>query len=89
VPVPRVFIKGHYIGGAEEVFELHEDALLIDLVKTLPVRISRQVCDCCGGIRFVPCTECNGSCKIVTDTYDVKRCPNCNENGLIRCTLCS
>ncbi|CAN5962631.1 unnamed protein product [Sphagnum jensenii] len=89
VPVPRVFIKGHYIGGAEEVFELHEDGLLIDLVKTLPVRISRQVCDCCGGIRFVPCTECNGSCKILTDTYDVKRCPNCNENGLIRCTLCS
>jgi glutaredoxin domain-containing cysteine-rich protein 1 len=89
VSVPRVFINGYYIGGAEEVIELHEDGLLLHLVKTLPVQTSRQICDCCGGIRFVPCTECSGSCKILThSTNKVTRCPYCNENGLIRCTLC-
>ncbi|CAK9208043.1 unnamed protein product [Sphagnum troendelagicum] len=89
VSVPRVFINGYYIGGAEEVIELHEDGLLLHLVETLPVQTSRQICDCCGGIRFVPCTECSGSCKILThSTNKVSRCPYCNENGLIRCTLC-
>lgn len=89
VSVPRVFINGYYIGGAEEVIELHEDGLLLHLVETLPVQTSRQICDCCGGIRFVPCTECSGSCKILThSTNKVTRCPYCNENGLIRCTLC-
>ncbi|CAM6014751.1 unnamed protein product [Sphagnum balticum] len=89
VSVPRVFINGYYIGGAEEVIELHEDGLLLHLVETLPVQTSRQICNCCGGIRFVPCTECSGSCKILTNsTNKVTRCPYCNENGLIRCTLC-
>ncbi|GAA0161015.1 oxidoreductase [Lithospermum erythrorhizon] len=55
-------------------------------------------CEACGDIRFVPCDTCSGSCKIYNecdydedyeeDEYGFQRCPNCNENGLIRCPLC-
>jgi glutaredoxin len=61
-------------------------------------------CENCGDIRFVPCETCFGSCKIYyeggddEEKYDdhggeegefgFHRCPDCNENGLIRCTVC-
>ncbi|XP_019157108.1 PREDICTED: uncharacterized protein At3g28850-like [Ipomoea nil] len=62
------------------------------------------VCESCGDIRFVPCETCSGSCKIYCeadyeddeyedddnkdDDYGFQRCPDCNENGLIRCPIC-
>ncbi|XP_058226244.1 uncharacterized protein At5g39865-like [Rhododendron vialii] len=56
------------------------------------------VCEACGDIRFVPCETCSGSCKIFyEDDCDeesegsecgFQRCPDCNENGLIRCPIC-
>ncbi|KAG9154508.1 hypothetical protein Leryth_014952 [Lithospermum erythrorhizon] len=56
------------------------------------------VCEACGDIRFTPCDTCSGSCKIFCernfdeeneeDEYGFQRCPNCNENGLIRCPVC-
>ncbi|XP_061358041.1 uncharacterized protein At3g28850-like [Gastrolobium bilobum] len=58
------------------------------------------VCDACGAIRFVPCETCYGSCKIYYEDdddeeedgevgdYGFQRCPDCNENGLIRCPMC-
>ncbi|KAK1374350.1 Glutaredoxin domain-containing protein [Heracleum sosnowskyi] len=59
------------------------------------------VCKGCGDVRFIPCETCSGSCKIYyeADEYDeeveneevdfgFQRCPDCNENGLIRCPLC-
>lgn len=57
-------------------------------------------CEACGDIRFVPCETCSGSCKIYyevneeeeeeckEDEYGFQRCPDCNENGLIRCPIC-
>ncbi|XP_010032351.1 uncharacterized protein At3g28850 [Eucalyptus grandis] len=57
-------------------------------------------CEACGDIRFVPCERCSGSCKIYCDgtseedaeeegdEYGFQRCPDCNENGLIRCPIC-
>ncbi len=86
--VPRVFIMGRYIGGAEEVSQLHDDGTLAVLVEGLPSQTSREGCDGCGGVRFVPCSDCNGSCKLITDMNEVIRCPECNENGLMRCPIC-
>lgn len=61
-------------------------------------------CEACGDIRFVPCETCSGSCKIYYEReeeeeeeeeddgdegeYGFQRCPDCNENGLIRCPIC-
>ncbi|KAK9061757.1 hypothetical protein SSX86_018940 [Deinandra increscens subsp. villosa] len=61
-------------------------------------------CEGCGDIRFIPCETCSGSCKIYyedecdeTDDegegkeesdYGFQRCPDCNENGLVRCPVC-
>jgi glutaredoxin domain-containing cysteine-rich protein 1 len=86
--VPRVFIMGRYIGGAQEVSQLHDDGTLAVLVEGLPSQTSREGCDGCGGVRFVPCSDCNGSCKLITDMNEVIRCPECNENGLMRCPIC-
>ncbi|KAL3597107.1 hypothetical protein D5086_008744 [Populus alba] len=63
-----------------------------------------EACETCGDIRFVPCETCSGSCKIYyegddeeqeeleegeeTGEYGFQRCPDCNENGLIRCPIC-
>ena len=88
VPVPRVFIRGRYIGGSDEVRKLHEDGKLGDLLQDLPVVNFRKACDGCGGVRFVPCPECSGSCKVILEGNEVARCPDCNENGLIRCPVC-
>lgn len=88
VPVPQVFIKGRYIGGLEEITKLHEDGTLATLVNGLPAQLSREDCDGCGGVRFVPCSDCSGSCKIINECNEVMRCPECNENGLMRCPIC-
>ncbi|CAA7055364.1 unnamed protein product [Microthlaspi erraticum] len=57
-------------------------------------------CEACGDVRFVPCETCSGSCKVYYEAeeegegegeeteYGFQRCPDCNENGLIRCPVC-
>lgn len=85
--VPRLFIKGRYIGGAEEVKQLHEDGILEKLVEGLPSEC-RKICNVCADVRFIPCTTCSGSCKTISQDYKKARCPDCNENGLIMCPLC-
>lgn len=89
VSVPRLFIKGRYIGGIEEVAKLHENGKLNELVEGLPREANGGNCDGCGGIRFVPCLECRGSCKVRFEGNKVQRCPDCNENGLIQCPICT
>ncbi|XP_021754394.1 uncharacterized protein At3g28850-like [Chenopodium quinoa] len=89
VPVPRLFVKGRYLGGAEEVVELNESGRLGRIMSSARVErgLGWQGCEGCGGARFVPCMECGGSCKkIVGD--EKERCPKCNENGLVHCPLC-
>ncbi|MED6206751.1 hypothetical protein PIB30_029726 [Stylosanthes scabra] len=111
--LPRVFVGGNYIGGAEEIQRMHEEGKLEKLLQCCE-KIDENnhgdgggVCEACGDIRFVPCETCYGSCKIYYDEgYDddqeqeqdsddvevgdfgFKRCPDCNENGLIRCPIC-
>lgn len=91
VPVPRLFIRGRYVGGAEEVLQLHEEEQLAPLLEGAPKdHGSGRPCDGCGGARFVPCLECNGSRKVVDpEIKEVIRCPDCNENGLIQCPICT
>lgn len=86
---PTLFIKGRYIGGADEVVGLHEQGKLVKLLQGIPIDQSQGKCDECGGVRFVLCFECSGSCKITCDENECPvRCPSCNENGLIICPSC-
>ncbi|KAH7533896.1 hypothetical protein FEM48_Zijuj04G0180200 [Ziziphus jujuba var. spinosa] len=97
---PRVFVKGRYIGGAEEVLKIAEEGLLGEILEGLPKRRTGSVCEGCGDVRFLPCFRCNGSCKMVMAVKEemgqkqggaavVVRCPDCNENGLVLCPICS
>ncbi|KAF8378417.1 hypothetical protein HHK36_029756 [Tetracentron sinense] len=89
--LPKVFVKGRCIGGAEEVRKMHEDGELEKIVHGCEG--GNGVCEACGDIRFVPCERCSGSCKIYCDgdeegeegDYGFQRCPDCNENGILRC----
>ncbi|XP_073133162.1 uncharacterized protein At5g39865-like [Henckelia pumila] len=99
---PRIFVKGRYIGGFEKVIKMLEEGSLGELLKGLPkVRVG-HVCEGCGGVRFLPCFTCNGSCKTVlmasermeTEVDQAKgtvvvRCSDCNENGLVLCPICT
>ncbi|ESQ38480.1 hypothetical protein EUTSA_v10028781mg [Eutrema salsugineum] len=93
---PRVFVKGRYIGGAEEVLRLVEEGLFGELIRGLPRKKTHGdgdgACDGCGGLFFLPCFRCNGSCKVVKGWRSeavVVRCTECNENGLVPCPICS
>ncbi|GAB2300806.1 hypothetical protein Dimus_034839 [Dionaea muscipula] len=101
---PRLFVKGTYLGGAEQVLRIHEEGLLGELLQDLDlprVKMGGQVCDGCGGVRFLPCFQCNGSCKMVITAAGqppvnckrrrtvVVRCSDCNENGLVLCPICT
>ncbi|KAJ7562677.1 hypothetical protein O6H91_03G080000 [Diphasiastrum complanatum] len=96
--VPRLFIKGRYVGGAEEVVNLNEDGTLVRLLNDCPKQISKEPCNGCAGVRFILCTNCNGSRKSVNqkeeeiqedkDEAVEQYCQHCNEIGLIRCVKC-
>lgn len=85
--LPRVFIGGRYIGGAEEVRQLHETGELKKIVDGLPA-VTPGVCGVCGDFRFILCDECSGSHKCYTEKGGFRSCTLCNENGLIRCQSC-
>ncbi|KAL5546541.1 hypothetical protein UlMin_006228 [Ulmus minor] len=87
--LPQVFIRGKYIGGAEEVRKLHENGELGLLLEGFPVMESGFFCHGCGDARFLPCPNCNGSRKVFEEEEgEIRRCSDCNENGLIRCPAC-
>ncbi|KAK2403787.1 Glutaredoxin family protein [Trifolium repens] len=85
---PRLFIKGRYIGAAEEVLSLHEQGKLKKILEGVPMDYSNGPCDSCGGLRFVMCFKCNGSHKILVEKEEIIECLLCNENGLIVCPYC-
>ncbi|KNA24726.1 hypothetical protein SOVF_013220 [Spinacia oleracea] len=111
--LPCLFIKGRYIGGKDEVLKIHEEGGLVDLLQGLPRVEAGVVCEGCGDVRFLPCFQCNGSCKLVVVVKEVDdedeesinkngycnsnsirrtvviKCPDCNENGLVLCPICS
>ncbi|KAK1366039.1 Glutaredoxin domain-containing protein [Heracleum sosnowskyi] len=87
--LPKVFIRGKCIGGAEEIKQLNEDGELGKLLEGFPVKDLGLVCEGCGDARFVLCPNCNGSRKVFEEEDGgLRRCPGCNENGLIRCPGC-
>ncbi|XP_009803324.1 uncharacterized protein At5g39865-like [Nicotiana sylvestris] len=92
--LPRVFLGRKYIGGVDEICRMHEDGQLEKVVESCE-KAEDGVCEACGDMRFVPCETCYGSCKVYYEAeYDeedecgFQRCPDCNENGLIRCPIC-
>ena len=90
VPLPQVFVKGRHVGGAEEVLKFAEEGLLGEILQGLPKKkAGTGVCEGCGDVRFLPCFECSGSCKVVMSKTLVVRCSDCNENGLVLCPICS
>lgn len=89
VRLPQVFIRGKYVGGVDVIKQLHEIGELAKLLNGLPIRPPGYVCGVCGDVRFVPCGNCSGSKKLFDEDEDIlKKCPDCNENGLIRCPTC-
>ncbi|KAG4920205.1 hypothetical protein JHK86_049018 [Glycine max] len=88
VMLPSVFVGGLYIGGADEVRKLYESGELHELIGRLP-KSQRNMCDLCGGLRFVECDECDGSHKVFGEkSGGFRSCSSCNSNGLIRCPAC-
>ncbi|KAF9591632.1 hypothetical protein IFM89_005213 [Coptis chinensis] len=83
VSLPRVFIRGKYIGGAEEIKQLHEVGELVKLLKGFPVKDTRIVCESCGDARFVPCFHCSGSRKVFCEDDDV-----CEGGGVKKKGIC-
>ncbi|KAL9247720.1 hypothetical protein vseg_021122 [Gypsophila vaccaria] len=102
--LPKVFVGDNYIGGVDEIRRLNEDGKLDKVVEGCEMMDDDsgnliQVCEACGDVRFLPCETCSGSCKIYyeyedddqeyeEDEYGFQRCPDCNENGLVRCPYC-
>ncbi|KAM0068746.1 putative glutaredoxin, Thioredoxin-like superfamily [Helianthus debilis subsp. tardiflorus] len=86
---PRLFIKGRYIGGAEEVLRLHEQGKFRPLLAGIPLNTSHGPCEGCAGVRFVMCVSCDGSRKVDSGDGLLRgKCMKCNENGLIICPVC-
>ncbi|XP_062188469.1 uncharacterized protein At3g28850-like [Phragmites australis] len=100
---PRLFVRGHDVGGAAQVLALHEEGRLVSLL-SLPnagnddkkqqqraagAGCCKKKCEACGGLRFVVCSECDGSRKVFDgERGRGARCRVCNENGLVMCPLC-
>ncbi|KFK24849.1 hypothetical protein AALP_AA8G032500 [Arabis alpina] len=91
VKIPAVFVKGRLIGSVEELVRLEEEGKLGILLEGIPAaRLGGGCCRGCGGLRFVMCVVCNGSCKVMDDEKkNMVKCLECNENGLVLCPICS
>lgn len=85
---PKLFIRGRLIGGADEVIGLHERGELRELLQGIPLDSSTSSCTQCGNFRFVICSNCSGSCRVVADAEKRIKCTECNENGLVKCPTC-
>ncbi|XWS43323.1 hypothetical protein CRYUN_Cryun16bG0093000 [Craigia yunnanensis] len=90
---PKLFIKGRYIGGADEVAGLHEQGKLKKLLEEIPSSLPNSLCTGCANLRFLICSNCNGCRKVYAEKEGdhelcMKNCPACNENGLVKCPVC-
>ena len=90
---PKIFVKGRYVGGEDEVVALHERGILREILRGIPVSPSSCPCRGCAGLRFVVCSLCNGSRKVLLleeqENEVAVKCMGCNENGLVKCMVCS
>jgi glutaredoxin domain-containing cysteine-rich protein 1 len=89
VRVATVFVRGRHVGGAAEMAKLEEEGKLRALLEGLPR--ARVWCAGCAGVRFVMCRDCNGSRKVLVaaERKETTKSGECNENGLVRCPICS
>ncbi|XP_050910292.1 uncharacterized protein At3g28850 [Lathyrus oleraceus] len=92
---PKLFIKGRYIGGADEVIGLNEMGWLAKMLEGTPTVVSSDsLCIGCANMGFTICSTCCGSCKVFINNGDSSnnecflRCHDCNENGLVKCPIC-
>lgn len=85
--LPRLFIKGRYIGGADDIFLLHEQGKFQPLVRDI-LNKSEGPCKRCAGVRSVVCRKCNGSHLMKLADGKRTTCTECNKNGLIKCPNC-
>ncbi|XP_008804950.1 uncharacterized protein At5g39865-like [Phoenix dactylifera] len=85
--LPQVFIGGRYVGGEEEIRQLHESGELRRFVEGV-APAAPAGCERCGGLAFVLCGSCSGSHKRYTEKSGFRSCTACNENGLVRCPDC-
>ncbi|CAA7060551.1 unnamed protein product [Microthlaspi erraticum] len=89
VSLPQVFVRGARVGGVEEIMKLNDGGELAEMLKDFPACECLGTCRSCGDARFVPCTNCDGSTKVFEEQDErFRRCPKCNENGLVRCREC-
>ncbi|KAG8376850.1 hypothetical protein BUALT_Bualt09G0106700 [Buddleja alternifolia] len=91
---PRLFIRGRFIGGADEVVGLHENGMLKNLLQGIPlISPSDGPCRGCGGMHFVMCGSCHGSRRVAQvggqSNGSYVKCLDCNENGLVKCSVCN
>ncbi|CAL9081682.1 unnamed protein product [Musa textilis] len=87
VKAPAVFVKGRLLGGAAELAKLEEEGALGLLLQGIPR--AATACEGCGGVRFVVCVACRGSCKVLDEEKKTTvKCGKCNENGLRHCPMC-
>ncbi|RCV04438.1 hypothetical protein SETIT_1G001800v2 [Setaria italica] len=95
--LPRLFVRGRHVGGAEEVLRLDEQGLLAPLLEGLPrARGGAYCCDGCGGMRFLPCFDCSGSRKVAvavpTVPQPTTKGSNCRRRTttvVVRCGECN
>ncbi|XVF07504.1 hypothetical protein REPUB_Repub06bG0144700 [Reevesia pubescens] len=88
---PKLFIKGRYIGGADAVIGLHEQGKLKKLLEGIPSALPNSLCTGCSNMKFLVCSNCNGSRKVIAGKEGDElcmKCPDCNENGLVKCPVC-
>ncbi|XP_013417328.1 glutaredoxin domain-containing cysteine-rich protein CG31559-like isoform X2 [Lingula anatina] len=93
VTVPQVFADGVLLGGVEALDNLNESGELRKIFRHFKKITVNQMCEKCGGYRYVPCSVCHGSKKSTyrnhfTTEFCALRCMQCDENGLVRCDLC-
>lgn len=93
VTSPRLFVRGRYIGGADEVVALNENGKLKKLLEG--ISLVDSPCEFCENERFLICSSCNGSSRLIAEDEETSngtmwtRCRECNEKGLVRCPLCT
>ncbi|XP_073311119.1 uncharacterized protein At5g39865-like [Primulina huaijiensis] len=94
--LPRIFIGTNYIGGVEEIRQLHEEGKLEKILESCEIVDDRggggngsgNICAACGDVRFVPCETCSGSCKIYYEAdYDEDGVEH--ECGFHKCPHCN
>ncbi|KAJ4746052.1 hypothetical protein LUZ62_080457 [Rhynchospora pubera] len=99
--LPRIFVDGFYIGGVEELRNMHTSGELVYLLDGCEMKAvgddgNFMLCPGCADVRFVPCLSCSGSCRVFLETTDrgesnsveFQKCTDCNENGLVLCPVC-